>query len=155
MFRKGQKVTGRTVQHDHSSGQMLIEVLIGLLIFSFISTAFMSGIYTSRTTTDVVNEQAAAESLTRTEMEFVKESPYWSLGFGYEIPGSPPPWDSGHTALDSPYDGYSVSVSGTPIDTSTHNPLPSGLDQGEQLIEVQVFRGTEHLMTTHTVKINR
>jgi type II secretory pathway pseudopilin PulG len=140
---------------DRSCGQVLIEVLIALLIFSLISTAFMGGIFTSRTTTDTANELAAAESLTRVEMEYIKEAPYWSLGFSYDLPGSPPPWDSARTGLSEDYDSYSVSVDGRPIDTSDHQPLPSGLDQGMQQIDVQVSRGGELVLTTSTVKISR
>lgn len=155
VFREVRRVAGRIVLHCGSRGEVLIEVLIALLIFSVIATAFMGGIYTSRTTTEVVNEQVAAESLTRLEMEYMKVAPYWSLGFAYDLPGSPPPWDGGHATLDAPYAGYSVTVTGTPIDSSSHDPLPAGLDQGMQLIEVQVFRGTDHLLTTNTMKVNR
>jgi len=138
-----------------SRGQVLIEVLIALLLFSFLATSFMGGSFTSRTTTEVANELAAAESLTRVEMEYIKETPYWSLGFSYTVPGEPPPWDSGRTDLGPAYAGYSVSVSGTPIESSSHIPVPSGLDQGMERFDVTVSRGGEPLLTTSTVKINR
>jgi len=144
-----------TSLHKCASGQLLVEVLISLLIFSVIATSFMGAVFTSRTSANVVNEQAVAESLTRIEMEYVKESPYWSLGFTYQVPGSVPPWDSSRTSLDDPYSGYVVTVTGTPIDASNHATLASGLDQGMQEIEVQVHRGTRHLLTTNCVKINR
>jgi type II secretory pathway pseudopilin PulG len=155
VLRSGHRLSNWMSRPGRSRGQVLIEVLIGLLIFGLISTAFMSGIFTSRTTSEVVSEQVAAESLLRVEMEYVKETPYWGLGFSYEVPGTPPPWDSGRTDLGTAYAGYSVSVSGTPVDASSHDPLPSGLDQGMQLIEVQVFRSGEPLLTTATLKINR
>ncbi len=155
VLRSGHRLVGWMKQPGRADGQVLIEVLIALLVFSLISTAFMGGIYTSRTSTEVANEQAAAESLTRVEMEYVKETPYWSLGFSYQVPGTTPPWDSGRTSLGDAYAGYSVSVTGTPIDSSDHDPLPSGLDQGMQRIDVQVFRGGEPLMTTSTMKISR
>jgi len=148
---------GRTLLEVHRSttGALLVEALIALAIFGVIAASFMGAVYTSRTATTVVNEQAVAESLTRIEMEYIKESPYWGLGFSYQLPGSPPPWDSMHFTLDDEYDGYAVSVTGTPIDASTHDALPGGLDQGMQEIEVQVFRGTSRLLTTNCVKVNR
>lgn len=152
---RGNRVTRWTARSETARGQVLVEVLISLLIFSFISVAFMGGIYTSLRTTDVVNEQVVAQSLTRIEMEYLKTAPYWGLGFSYEVPGAVPPWDIGRMSLDPEYAGYSVSVSGIPIDSSAHNPLPAGLDQGMQLLSVQVFRSGEHLLTTDTVKVNR
>ena len=140
---------------NNSRGQLLIEVLIALMIFSIISTAFMGAIYTSRTSTTVLNEQTTAESLTRSEMEYVKESPYWGLGFSYQVPGSPPPWDADRTALDDVYPNYSVSVTGTPIDTSTHAVLAGGIDHGMQQITVLVFHGGQLILTTRTIKVNR
>lgn len=140
---------------NNSRGQLLIEVLIALMIFSVISTAFMGAIYTSRTTTTVVDEQSAAESLTRSEMEYVKESPYWGLGFSYQVPGSPPPWDADRTALDDAHPNYSVSVTGTPIYPSTHTPMVPGLDHGMQEITVTILRDGRVLMTTQSMKVNR
>lgn len=140
---------------SRESGQTLIEALIALLIFSVIATSFIGGVFASRTTAMVAEEQSVAESLSRLEMEYVKESPYWGLGFTYQLPGSPPPWEMGRTALDDVYAGYSVTVTGTPIDTSTHDPLPGGIDQGMQRIRVQVFRDGELLLLADTIKVNR
>jgi type II secretory pathway pseudopilin PulG len=137
------------------SGQTLIEALIALLVFSVIATSFLGGIYASRTTATVMEEQSVAESLTRLEMEYVKQSPYWGLGFTYQLPGSPPPWDTDRTELDDVYASYSVTVVGTPIDTSSHDPLPAGIDQGMQRIRVQVFRDGEMLLSADTIKVNR
>ncbi len=74
-------------------------------------------------------------------MEYMKESPYWGLGFSYQVPGSPPPWDTARTALEDVYATYSVTVAGTPIDTSTHVHLAGGIDHGMQEITVTVVRG--------------
>ena len=137
------------------SGQTLIEALIALLVFSVIATSFLGGVYASRTTATVVEEQSVAESLTRLEMEYVKQSPYWGLGFTYQLPGSPPPWDTDRAELDDVYASYSVTVVGTPIDTSSHDPLPAGIDQGMQRIRVQVFRDGEMLLSADTIKVNR
>ena len=145
----------RTGRCDRSCGQVLIEVLIALLIFGLLATAFMGGIFTSRTTSEVVTEQVAAESLLRVELEYVKETPYWSLGFAYIVPGTPPPWDGGRTSLGTAYSGYAVSVTGTPVDPSSHDPLPPGLDQGMQLIQVDIFRDSDLLLTAATMKVNR
>jgi hypothetical protein len=139
----------------NSRGALLIEVLIALMVLGFISMSFVGAMYTSLKGTDVVAQLAGAESLTRIEMEYIKQSPYWGLGFSYQIPGSSPPWDATRTALDDTHAAYSITVTGTPIDPSTHSPLAGGIDRGVQRIRVQVFRGAALVMTTDTVKINR
>lgn len=140
---------------NREDGELLIEALIALLVFSMIATSFVGGIFASRTSATVLEEQNVAESLTRLEMEYVKQSPYWGLGFSYQVPGSAPPWDTGRTTLDDTYAGYSVDVTGTPIDASTHDTLPAGIDQGMQRITVQILRGGDLLLETHSIKVNR
>ena len=155
MIHRGSELIRGPEDDGRSRGQILIEALIALAIFGILSVSFMGAIYASRTGVEVENVQSVAESLTRSEMEYVKESPFWGLGFNYHVPGSPPPWDSSRTALASAYEGYLVYVTGTPIDPSTHNPLSSGLDIGMQEILVEVYRGSEEILSTRTIKVNR
>jgi len=148
-------VEPHVTRERHESGQTLVEALIALLVFSVIATSFMGAIYASRSTTTVADEQSVAESLVRLEMEYVKESPYWGLGFTYEVPGTAPPWDEDRTTLDDPYASYVVTVTGDPIDPSSHNALAPGIDHGMQQVTVQVSRGGSLLLETHTIKVNR
>jgi prepilin-type N-terminal cleavage/methylation domain-containing protein len=145
-----------------SKGLTLIEVLIALTIFSIIAVAFLSGLATSYHALIIADERTTAESLTRSELEYIKSTPYSNLnltdGFSYQIPvppGPPPPWDPDHN-LDSQFANYSVNVTGVPIDPDTHEPLgPGELDQGLQQITVKVSHGAKLVLTTVDYKVKR
>ena len=131
-----------------SKGLTLIEVLIALTIFSIIAVAFLAGLATSYRALIIADQRTTAESLTRSELEYVKTTSYlyWEDGYSYEIPGDPPWWDLDHN-LDSQFANYSVNVTGVPIDPDTHVPLQEG-DQGLQQITVKVYHGAKLVLTT-------
>lgn len=140
-----------------SKGLTLIEVLIALTIFSIIAVAFFVGLATSYHGLIIADERTTAESLTRSELEYIKSTSYSNLegGFSYQIPGSPPWWDPSHT-LDSRYENYSVNVTGVPIDPDTLEPLAQGApDEGLQQITVEVYHGAKLVLTTVDYKVKR
>ena len=136
-----------------SKGLTLIEVLIALTIFSIIAVAFFVGLATSYHGLIIADERTTAESLTRSELEYIKGTSYSNLtgGFSYQLPdppGPPPEWDPDHN-LDSQYANYSVNVTGVPIDPDTLEPLgPLDPDQGLQQITVEVYHGAKLVLTT-------
>lgn len=138
-----------------SKGLTLIEVLIALTIFSVIAVTFLVGLATSYHALTIADERTTAESLTRSELEYIKGTSYVLLagGFSYHIPGAPPQWDPSHT-IDSQYSDYSVNVTGVPIDPNTHEPLAEG-DQGLQQITVEVYHGAKLVLTTVDYKAMR
>jgi len=104
----------------------------------------------------VTDDKAAAESLVRAELEYVKNSPYNFTGFSYSLPGTPPPWDLNRTTLDSCYAGYSVNVTGVPIDPVTGQALPNPNDDKHiQNITVVVYHGNSSVLTMSTYKTDR
>lgn len=126
-------------------GLTLIEVLIAIALLGMIAVPFLTALSTSSEGIIIADEKTTAESLVRSEMEYVKNSPYNSTGFSYDIsttPDEPPPWDSLH-ALDDRYAGYSVNVTGVPIDLHIQN------------ITVEVYHGNESVLTTSTYKVER
>jgi prepilin-type N-terminal cleavage/methylation domain-containing protein len=140
-------------------GTTLIEVLIAIAILGMIAVPFLTALSTSSRGIIIADERTTAESLVRSEMEYVKNSPYNSTGFSYEIPATPdnpPPWDESRTALDDRYAGYSVNVTGVPIDPDTGEALSSG-DKNIQNITVRVYHWGEDepVLTTSTYKIAR
>ena len=140
-----------------SKGLTLIEVLIALTIFSIIAVAFFVGLATSYHGLIIADERTTAESLTRSELEYIKSTSYLNLegGFSYQIPGHPPSWDPDHS-LDSQYQNYSVNVTGVPIDPDTLEPLePGAPDQGLQQITVEVYHGAKLVLTTVDFKVKR
>jgi len=138
----------------NQKGLTLIEVLIAIAILGMIAVPFLTALSTSSRGIIIADERTTAESLVRSEMEYVKSSPYNSTGFSYNISTTtttPPPWDSSH-ALDSRYAGYSVNVTGVPIDPATGNPHA---DLQIQNITVTVYHGAKLVLTTSTYKVNR
>lgn len=57
-------------------GITLIEVLIAVALLSIIGVAFLSGLATASKAIFVADERATAESLARSQMEYVKNQPY-------------------------------------------------------------------------------
>jgi len=139
-------------------GQTLLEVLIAIVILGMVAVPFLTALSVSSRSIMVADDKAAAESLARSELEYVKNSPYNWTGFVYEIPATPdkpPPWDSSRTALDDCYMGYSVNVTGVPIDTETGAPLSPGTDLHIQNITVVVYHVNRTVLTMSAYKMDR
>jgi prepilin-type N-terminal cleavage/methylation domain-containing protein len=140
-------------------GLTLIEVLIAIAILGMIAVPFLTALSTSSRGIIIADERTTAESLVRSEMEYIKNSPYNSTGFSYAAnisttPTKPPSWDGSH-ALDSYYAGYSVNVTGVPINSTTGAALSPGVDLQIQNITVNVYHGAKLVLTTSTYKVNR
>jgi prepilin-type N-terminal cleavage/methylation domain-containing protein len=136
-------------------GFSLIEVIIAIALLGVISAAFFGALFTVSKATFTSDELATAESLARSQLEYVKNAPYQDGGFSYEIPPDPPmtqppPWDTTYTTLDSIYPGYSVGVNGT----SLNSP-----DDGIQMITVIIYHNKdvdpEPVVTLEGYKIQR
>jgi prepilin-type N-terminal cleavage/methylation domain-containing protein len=136
-------------------GTTLIEVLIAIALLGLIAVPFLTALSTSSRGVIIADERTTAESLVRSEMEYVKNCDYHSTGFSYEVPptANNTPWGGFH-ALDDRYAGYSVNVTGVPIDPDTGEALSSG-DKNIQNITVRVYHWGEDepVLTTSTYKI--
>jgi len=113
----------------NQKGLTLIEVLIAIAILGMIAVPFLTALSTSSRALIIADERTTAESLVRTEMEYVKNSTYNST-FSYQ---------------DSHYAGYSVNVTGVPIPDK----------QNITVITVQVYHGAKLVLTTSTYKVDR
>lgn len=100
----------------NEKGFTLIEVIIAVALLGVIAVAFMGALGTASLAMFIADERATAESLARSEMEYVKSANYTADGWSYELPGSAPSWDAGHT-LPSGYDGYTANVTAEPLNT--------------------------------------
>jgi prepilin-type N-terminal cleavage/methylation domain-containing protein len=141
-----------------SPGFTLIEVLVAVAVLGIIATTFLASLTTTYKSVIVADEQTKAESLVRSEMEYVKDSEYWTFGFSYRIPDTPdnpPPWDESRTELAPAYSGYSVSVTGTPIDPDTGSPLGAAGDLGLQQVLVEVYHEDQVILTSTAYKVSR
>lgn len=124
-----------------SSGLTLIEVIIAVALLGVIAAGYMSALSTATMAVSLADQRTAAESLARTEMEYVKsQRDYLEAPWEYEIPhGSAPPWDESHT-IPEDYDGYIVHVSA--------EPLHADGDDGIQVITVIVSHVTKEGVIT-------
>ncbi len=113
----------------NEKGFTLIEVIIAMALLGVIAVAFMGALGTASLAMFTADERATAESLARSEMEYVKGANYIADGWSYELPGTSPSWDASHT-LPSGYDGYTANV--------TAEPLNSPPDDGIQKITIIV-----------------
>lgn len=123
----------------NEKGISLIEVIIALALLGIIGLAFLGALSTASRAVITTDERATAESLARTEMEYVKSQPYstdnpWS----YDVPPGAPPaeppdwWDPAHTLPDG-YDNYSATVSATLLD-----PDGDGTSDDDGLLQITI-----------------
>jgi prepilin-type N-terminal cleavage/methylation domain-containing protein len=126
------RVVGRLKGSE--TGVTLIETLVALALIGIISVAFLSGLATAAKATFIADEQATAESLARSQIEYVKNQGYDSEATTY-------------LTVDAP-EGYAVSVDVSSI------PDPD-TDTGIQKIRVTVKRGAKTVLIIDAYKVDR
>ena len=57
-------------------GATLIETMVALTVLSIVAVTFLSGLYTATKASIVADEQATAESLVRSQTEYIKNCAY-------------------------------------------------------------------------------
>jgi len=122
----------------NEKGISLIEVLIALAILGLVAAAFLSGLATASRALIIADERTTAESLARSQMEYVKEQDYdYNDSQSYE-----------QVDVQSPtHPGYFISVDADPL----HDP-----DEGIQKITVTVdHQNKEEVITLEGYKVNR
>jgi prepilin-type N-terminal cleavage/methylation domain-containing protein len=136
-----------------SSGFTLIEVLIALALVGIIAIAFLSAISTASMALITADEQATAESLARSQMEYVKNQDYEQAPNGGEATYDPIP---------SIPDGYSIwsenrtpgqyvsSVIAIPWDSEENQPVNE--DNGLQRIKLAIKHDDEEVITLEGYK---
>ena len=107
-----------------SRGFTLIDVMIAIALFGVIAIAFLSALSTASTVLIITDDRATAESLARSQMEYVKNSP---KSASYE-PSIPPAYEEA---------GYSANI------TASNVPSRAGL----QKITIRIDRHDEELVT--------
>ena len=141
LFRVAKKLRG------NETGLSLIEILVALAILGSIAVVFLSGLATAAKATLIVDKRATAESITRSEMEYVKSQDYVIAPWLYELPTTPPMWDASHT-LPAGYNGYTVNVTAELLDGHES-------DDGIQKITVTVNRDNKSVLTIEDYKVDR
>ena len=129
----------------NESGVTLLETLVALAILGLVAVAFLSALTTAARATIIADEQATAESLVRSQIEYVKSQDY----IDYDDPGH-----LEYELLESEKipTSYSVEVTVELLD-----PENDGLDDddGIQKITVTVNRNERLVLTIEDYKVDR
>jgi len=119
------------------SGTTLLETVVALAVLGTIAVTFLSGLVTSSKAAFIVDEQATAESLAQSQMEWAKSANYTDNATQY----SPAPLPGGKD-----YINYSVVIAAEPL----HFP-----DDGIQKIYVTVEHSGEAVIVLEGYKVDR
>jgi len=128
------------------AGGTLIGTIIALAILGMVAVTFLSGLATASKALLITDERTTAESLVRSQMEYVKSQAY--------ISHAEP--DHGDYELITTPDSYSVELASVPIDPYTGQPLASpDEDIGIQQITVTIKHSGESVLTIDDFKVDR
>ncbi len=119
------------------SGTTLIEAVVALAVLGTIGVTFLSGLTTTSKAAFISDEQATAESLAQSQMEWVKNASYSYNATGYTSAPIP-------TGKD--YLNYSATIIAAPL----RNP-----DDGIQRLTVTVKRSDETTTKLEGYKVDR
>lgn len=119
------------------SGVTFIETVVALAILGVIAVTFLNGLTTASKATFIADERATAESLARSQMEWVKNTSYSYNATEY----SPAPIPGG-----GDYVNYAAIIAAEPL----HNP-----DDGIQKITVTVKRSDKGVIKLEGYKVDR
>ena len=134
-------------------GMSLIEMLIALMLLAVAGIAFLSGLTTLFQGVLVSQRSVTMESLAKSELEYVKSLDYVSTEapWNYQLPSSPPSWDTGRTLPDG-CESYTVAVSAVRLDPANDG---TATDDGLQQITVSVTREGGRTLTLSGYKVRQ
>lgn len=147
----------------NQKGQSLIEVLIALAILGIVAVSFLTALAMASTAVIVSDEQTTAESLARSELEYVRSQTFsanpWSYAVSttsYSTSSSYPSWwdsDNPHT-IPPEYQGYSVVSSAEGYDANGDGAYDTGIRE----ITCRVYHAetpgpADPVLTTVTYKV--
>jgi prepilin-type N-terminal cleavage/methylation domain-containing protein len=116
-------------------GFAFIETIVALALLGIVAVFFLGSIGTATKTTIINDEQATAESLARSEVEYIK-------AYSYQYSATEYPIDP---VLEIP-DGWSINTSVEAL---------HGTDDGIQKVIITVQRAGEGKLSTLTYKVDR
>ena len=128
-------------------GQTLIEVLVALAVLGIVATAFISSMTTASTAMIIADEQTTAESLSRSQLEYIRSQAYVTAVDGeatYQKRSGVPTYSvkglgkEGYaTYPDIDYSYVSDDIVGVPWDPQDFETLDT--DDGIQIVTIIVY----------------
>jgi len=124
----------------NEKGFTLIEVLVALAVLGVIGAAFLGSLATASNAIFIADEKATAESLARSQMEYIKNQ-------GYDATNNPPVYD-----FDPDFDGYEIDMTAERLDPDSDG---TGDDDGIQKITITVNHLGKQVIELEDYKVNR
>jgi len=149
-----QKVGGKLLPRKgllrSSRGMSYVEVLVALTVMSVIVLLVPATMLHSTKATNTIKEKTVVESLTRTQIEYLKSVAYEAVPYD---PGNPPYFQGTNVYVNDKVpvpsnETYFIDIGVVAIDPDTYQPLdltPPQKDGGIQQITVKVY----HLKTPY------
>jgi len=106
MWRLVKKICRKSL-HSSSRGTTLVEVVIAVVVLGLITSSVPPVLILLNNQQFKWNEQTVAESLVRTQIEYIKGCPY--------IPGNASVPNPEYTTVPVPSDGYQIVVEAVPL----------------------------------------
>jgi len=150
---------GKTLRGS-SRGVTLIEVLVALAIFGIIAIAFASGLGTASKAVFTADVRTNAESLARTQMEYVKSQNYTYAPDGgvanytkiADIPEGYTIWSVNRDGdLDEGDPGDSIIA----VPWNSENNEPENTDTGLQRIKLVIKHEGKYIISLEGYKVDR
>ena len=138
---------------EREKGFSLLEVMIAIALMGIIAVAFLGTLATASKALFIADERATAESLVRSQMEYIRTQPYSSGQWSYQVTyssrtildlGAPSWWDEHNPPLLSElspakdYVGYSVEATAEFIDADRDGEVEVPGDD-ERLRKITVY----------------
>jgi type II secretory pathway pseudopilin PulG len=167
MWKVVKRIWGNSL-HRSSRGATLVEVVIAVVVLGLITSSVPPVLIMLNNQQFKWNEQTIAESLVRSQIEYLKGSPY--------IYGNATVPNPVYETVSVPTDGYRINVTARPImiipipaPTPTPGPSPAptpvhqyvdfgqvgASDVGIQEITVQVYHLNKLILSVKTYKVDR
>jgi prepilin-type N-terminal cleavage/methylation domain-containing protein len=147
----------------HSPGFTLIEVLIALALFTIIAFVFAGGLSTASRAVLIADVRTRAESLARTQMEYVKSQNYtaatqspWQVLY-QRLPDIPPSYficSVNTTTNQTAYCGNTPSMSIIAVAWNSAKNQPATSETGLQKITLVIGHDDREVITLEGYKRN-
>ena len=163
MWKLGKRICCNSL-HRSSRGATLVEVVIAIVVLGLITSSVPPVLIMLNNSQFKWSEQTVAESLVRSQIEYIKGSPY--------IYGNVTVPNPTYTTVPVPSDGYRIDVIArpiliipvaTPVPSPAPTPVhqyvdfiqPGAKDLGMQEITVEVYHVDKLVLSVKNYKVDR